>query len=231
MKRLLAFAAAALLALPAAAQKYSTYYYQRASLFEVLPAGRHDIIFVGNSITDGGEWSELFGNRHIKNRGISGDISEGVLDRIDVIAAGRPSKIFMMIGTNDLARDITVDEVVGNTRKIIERIHEKSPSTLVYIQSILPVTPHYGKFEGHTSRSAEIREANSRLQNLTRELGATYIDLWTPMTDPATGLFDTRLTNDGLHLTGDGYLLWREIAEPYVRESKAAYRRRINANR
>lgn len=54
-------------------RKYSTYYYQRASLFEQLPTSSDDILFIGNSITDGGEWSELFQNPHVKNRGISGD--------------------------------------------------------------------------------------------------------------------------------------------------------------
>lgn len=47
-------------------RKYSTYYYQRASLFEQLPISSDDILFIGNSITDGGEWSELFQNPHIK---------------------------------------------------------------------------------------------------------------------------------------------------------------------
>jgi len=58
--------------------KYSTLYYQRASLFEKLPVNKSDIIFLGNSITHFGEWSEIFDNRHIKNRGISGDIVQGV---------------------------------------------------------------------------------------------------------------------------------------------------------
>lgn len=47
-------------------RKYSTYYYQRASLFEQLPTSSDDILFIGNSITDGGEWSELFQNPHVK---------------------------------------------------------------------------------------------------------------------------------------------------------------------
>lgn len=55
-------------------RKYSTFYYQRATLFEELPVTSKDIIFLGNSITNGGEWSELLNNKHVKNRGISGDI-------------------------------------------------------------------------------------------------------------------------------------------------------------
>lgn len=58
-------------------RRYSTYYYQRVSLFEQLPISSDDILFIGNSITDGGEWSELFQNSHVKNRGISGDTTWG----------------------------------------------------------------------------------------------------------------------------------------------------------
>ena len=60
-------------------RKYSTFYYQRATLFEELPVTSKDIIFLGNSITNGAEWSELFSNKHVKNRGISGDICMGCL--------------------------------------------------------------------------------------------------------------------------------------------------------
>ena len=79
-------------------RKYSTFYYQRATLFEELPVTSSDIIFLGNSITNGAEWAELFKNKHVKNRGISGDICMGVYDRLDAILKGKPAKIFLLIG-------------------------------------------------------------------------------------------------------------------------------------
>ena len=63
---LLLFAAAAVFA-------QSEYNFQRRSLFEKLPVTSKDIVFLGNSITDGGEWNELLANPRVKNRGISGD--------------------------------------------------------------------------------------------------------------------------------------------------------------
>ena len=63
--------------------KYGTYYDQRELLFESLPTSENDIIFLGNSITDGGEWNELFQNANCKNRGISADVTEGVLNRLE----------------------------------------------------------------------------------------------------------------------------------------------------
>lgn len=210
------------------AQKYSTYYYQRATLFEVLPVDSKDIIFLGNSITDGSEWSELFGRPRILNRGISGDTSEGVLDRMDAILGGHPSKIFIMIGTNDLARGISVDTVVENIAAIIDRTAAESPSTMFYVQSILPVSAHFGMFGGHTAKGKEIREANSRLKALAAEKGVVYIDLHTLFTDPETGDLNLKYSNDGLHLKGEGYLLWRDTVAPYLKESKKAYKKRVN---
>ena len=78
MKRILILAAALFTACTAFAQ--SEYNLQRRSLFEVLPVYSSDIVFLGNSITDGCEWAELFNNRHVKNRGISGDRSGWLLD-------------------------------------------------------------------------------------------------------------------------------------------------------
>ena len=84
-------------------QKYSTFYVQRASLFSKLPITSKDIVFIGNSITNGAEWSELFPEKKVKNRGISGDTPEGVYDRLDPVVKGKPAKIFILIGVNDIS--------------------------------------------------------------------------------------------------------------------------------
>src|SRR6185312_511847 len=88
---------------------FSTYYLQRVSHFETLPQTKGDIIFLGNSITDGAEWPELFNDIRVKNRGISGDITAGVIHRLDEITNRKPAKIFLLIGVNDLARNITTE--------------------------------------------------------------------------------------------------------------------------
>lgn len=89
--------------LQAQERKHTTFFDQRATLFEVLPTSKKDIIFLGNSITNGGEWAELLDNPHVKNRGISGDRADTMLDRLHVITKGKPAKIFLLIGINDLA--------------------------------------------------------------------------------------------------------------------------------
>lgn len=193
--------------------KYSTFYYQRTSLFQHLPSDTTDIVFLGNSITNGGEWVELFNNAKIKNRGISGDICEGVYDPI---TKGKPDKIFLMIGVNDMARGTSIDSIAHATKKIIYKIQQESPKTVVFLQSVLPMNPDFGMFEGHTKRTSEVKSLNKQLSVVAEETNITYIDLYSYFILPQTEKMNPEYTNDGLHLTGKGYLKWAEIVKPYV---------------
>lgn len=197
--------------------KYSTYYYQRASLFEVLPVDSDDILFVGNSITDGGEWCELFQNPNVKNRGISGDTTQGVYDRLDVLLKGTPAQIFLLIGINNVPRGESADSIAAGIRRIVQRIRQESPATEVLVQSVLPVTPQYGKFDGHTSRWQLVPEINRSVRRLAQEEKVTYIDLFSHFAD-AEGKMKPEYTNDGLHLKGNGYLLWKEVVQPFLKK-------------
>ncbi len=198
--------------------KYSTFYYQRASLFELLPVSHMDIFFVGNSISNGGEWTELFEDPRIKNRGISGDICEGVYDRLEPLLRGKPAKIFLMIGINDLARGTSPDSVVASVTKIIGKIRNDSPGTEIFLQSILPLNDSYGMFEGHTQHSRIIAPLNEQLREMARCSAVTFIDLYSHFVNPGSDRLDTLYSNDGLHLMGEGYLKWAEIVKPYLEE-------------
>lgn len=194
---------------------FSTYYHQRVSHFKTLPKTNNDIIFLGNSITDGAEWSELFSDSRIKNRGISGDISAGVLNRIEEITSRKPKKVFLLIGTNDLARNTSTDSIFKNIARVVSYLKQESPSTKLYVQSVLPVNDVYKKFSGHTSKKEQIKELNTKLKQNATAFNYTYIDLHTAFCD-ANGKMNEHHTNDGLHLKGDGYLLWKHLVYPYV---------------
>lgn len=199
-------------------QKHSTFYEQRVSLFEVLPTDPQDIIFLGNSITNGCEWGELFQDIRIKNRGISGDVTLGVYDRLEPVLKGRPAKLFLLIGINDLAKGIPADTIARNIWMILQKIQRESPTTKLYLQSVLPVNDCYGKFKDHTSKGKEAAYLNGLLRSIARETQSTYIDLWSSFADPASGKMKPIYTNDGLHLLGNGYLLWRKMILPYIQE-------------
>lgn len=198
-------------------QKHSTFYYQRATLFEVLPTSKSDIIFLGNSITNGGEWAELLGNPHAKNRGISGDTTQGVLDRLSTITKGKPSKIFLLIGTNDLSRGKSVDEVAKNVEKIVERVKRESPATKLYVQSVFPVNPKSNKFLGHMNRQKDIAVLNAKIKAVAARHGVKYIDVYKALVIPSTDVMNPEYTNDGLHLLGKGYQKWVDVLKPYLK--------------
>lgn len=215
MKRILILAAALLAAGAVFAQ--GEYNYQRRSLFEQLPVLSSDIVFLGNSITDGCEWAELFGNRHIKNRGISADRSGWLLDRLDPIIEGHPKKLFLMIGINDLAAGVSPDEIVANVGRLIDRFQNESRWTKIYVQSILPVNgADFSKYANHYAQGHLIVPTNKRLEALCDEKGVTYLDVWGALADHE-GKLDKRYTNDGLHLMGEGYVVWRDAIKYHVK--------------
>lgn len=218
MKKLLLFTLLILAFVSASAQKrkYSTFYEQRATLFEQLPVTSHDIIFLGNSITNGCEWAELFNNPHVKNRGISGDICEGVYDRLDPIVKGKPAKLFLLIGINDVSRGTSADTIAQGIRRIVEKVQSASPRTKIYLQSVLPVSDEYNMFQSHTSRGAVVLGINSLLVELAKEKKVSYIDLYSHFVNKESGKLRSDLSNDGLHMLGKGYMLWRDLVKQYV---------------
>ena len=184
----------------------SAHYEHRKDLFMKLELQKGDIIFLGNSITEQCEWAELFGLPNIKNRGVSGDGVEGVLARMDRIIAAEPSKVYLMIGVNDLFFH-EVDWIVPHYRAILKEFKDKLPQMPVRVQSVLPVNKS-AKFVGVSNRS--IIQLNKEIQQLALEFGYDYIDLHSRFTDDK-GQLKADLTQDGLHLNGQAYLLWKEI--------------------
>ena len=193
----------------------STYWHQKQTLFESLPASPEDIVMLGNSITDGGEWAEILDNVHVRNRGISGDTTDGVLQRLGSITDGRPAKLFLMIGINDFAQGISGDSIARNIEQIICRIKAESPETEVYVQSILPISDEITLFPGHKAHMSEVAPTNAMIRAVCERQGVTYVDLYSSFVTP-DGKLDLRYSNDGLHLLGEGYKLWGSIIKPLI---------------
>lgn len=202
------------ISLQAAAQYDSSfrfyYYDQKLSMFEQMPAKDNCIIWLGDSITDGCEWSELFPNYNNLNRGVSSDNTFGVLNRLPEIIRRKPAKIFILIGINDIARNIPVDVILRNYTKMVERIQQESPRTKIYVQSLLPTNNQFTQFKNHQNKEAVIQTVNKGIAQLAIDKKINFIDLYAAFQDKE-GRLDVRFTNDGLHLTGAGYLRWKEV--------------------
>jgi len=199
------------------AQNYSEHYYKRKALFERTPDSEDEIIFLGNSITEGGDWKALFPNKNVINRGISGDVTDGILFRLNEVTTSKPAKIFLLIGTNDLAREKSIDYVVNGCVKIIKQIQKDSKGTSIYVQSILPVNPNVGKrFSGHKSNKEAIVMANTRLKVICFKYGIKFINLHKAFRNNK-GELKAKYTHDGLHLSNKGYIKWKKVVNKYVK--------------
>jgi lysophospholipase L1-like esterase len=188
----------------------TTYYEQKVSLFRLLPSKKNAIIFLGNSITDIGEWAEIWQHPRVINRGVSSDNTFGVMARLDEVTQHQPAKIFVMIGINDIARGTPVATILSNYSRIISEIKSASPRTQVYIQSVLPTNNSFSQFVRHQNKDSQIREVNEGLAQLALQEGLDYIHLYPHFLDE-TGKLSSDYTNDGLHLNGAGYMLWKQI--------------------
>ena len=198
--------------------EYNEFYYQRSTLFEMLPVDSDDIVFLGDSQTNGCEWHEMLGNPNVKNRGISSDVIQEFADRVQPIIAGRPAKLFILGGVNDISHDLTPDSIATAMRNLIVKVRRGTPATKVYLQSLLPIDNSFRRYKAMTGKESVIVETNKLLKKVAEETGATWIDLYSRMVDPATGNMRKGLTNDGLHLLGAGYAVWRDAVLPYVEE-------------
>jgi len=190
----------------------STYYEQKVTLFRQLPDTKNEIIFLGNSITDIGEWAEIWQNAKVKNRGISGDNTFGILARLDEVVSSKPSKLFIMIGINDIARNIPDSIIIRNYERIIAAVQQASPRTRIIIQSILPTNNKFTQFKNHQNKTEHVLAVNAALQNICRKANLTFVNLY-PQFLNANGQLDERYSNDGLHLNGYGYMLWKQLLQ------------------
>ncbi len=197
--------------------QHGTFYDQRASLFEALPVDSTNIVFLGNSITNGCEWHELFGDARIINRGISGDIATGINDRLEPLLKGKPGKIFLMIGVNDVSHHISADSIATDITTVVDRILASCPNTKLYLQSCLPFNESFKRWKNLVGKQQVIIDLNTRLEKLAKDRGITWINLYPIFSDGKDNL-KPEYTNDGLHLLGAGYLAWKEAIKQYVFE-------------
>lgn len=193
------------------------YWEQKTSLFELLPIHEEDIVFLGNSITDGGLFNELFEMENIKNRGIRSDVITGIEKRLSQVTSGHPKKIFLLIGINDVSHGHSVDELARRYNRLVQKIREQSPETELYLQSVMPINNSFGRYKGLAGKEKTIVRFNDRIKKIAEENGVKYVDL-TPYLSDGSGNLKREYTNDGLHLNGRGYRAWTNGIAPLVKE-------------
>ncbi len=180
-----------------------THYPKKIKEFKNDPLAMGDIVFLGNSITEqGGDWGKRLGWSRVKNRGISGDVTEGVLKRLGEIMYAKPKAIFLLIGINDLFNTATTPQyVAGNILAIAKNIRKASPDTKLYVQTILPTST--------ASIKRKIQQTNALLRKKAGRKTFTLLHTHALFADEAD-VMKKEYTNDGLHLNEEGYTIWAD---------------------
>lgn len=181
-----------------------------------------NIVFFGDSITYRYNIKESFSDHYIVNKGINGHSTNDLLNRLDTdVIEYNPSKVFLLIGVNDLSGFIDKETVVDNIKKIIEKITEKRSKTKIYVESIYPINrrilteKEYPIDEVLTNDL--IKETNELIKELCKDKDLTYIDVYDELIDDEGNLKE-EYTVEGQHLTDEGYKKVTEVLKKYVDE-------------
>ena len=187
-------------------------------------AGKPRVVFFGDSITDFWHLNEYFPDSDYINRGIAGQTSGQLLQRMknDVIDL-HPEAVMIMIGTNDLVREIPVTAIEGNYQILADMA--AAYKIKVIFASVTPVSDYHKDQEPTYERTPQrppvlIKALNEWLQKFCSERGYFYVDYFTATVDPA-GQFQAEMSDDGLHPNAKGYRVMAPLAAAAIHKSLA----------
>jgi lysophospholipase L1-like esterase len=187
--------------------------------FNLSPLKKGDIVFLGNSITaEGKNWNARLNNSKVRNRGIGGDTTDGVLARLGEIIDSEPSAVFLLIGINDLynnsIQEPSVNYIANNIIEIAKKIKTKSNDSKVFIQTLLPISIKKSTkdYELYNHSIGTINEII--VENQQKKL-YSIIDLYALFVN-SEGQLREDLTYDGLHLNEEGYKVWSNFIKPII---------------
>lgn len=179
-----------------------------------------NIVFLGDSITEIYPLEDIFGKVPIVKSGISGYRTKDILEQLrKMVYQYNPSKVILLIGTNDYLDDSTPDEVASNIKEIVQEIHKHRKNTEIYIESIYPINKNLKKEMVANRDNDKIIETNKKIKDICKEKNLTYIDMYNELIDE-DGNFNKKYTYDGLHPNTLGYARISQVLSQYIYKNK-----------
>lgn len=170
----------------------------------------YDVVFVGDSLIENWQIDESFLDYSCFNMGISGDVTEGVINRLNLVDAVSPKIVVLEVGTNDLRRYGDVDLAASNMKKIVDELIRIESVKQIIILGLLP-TP-----ANEASMNEMKQTLNRRYEDLSLQNDKiTYIDLFEPYSS-SNGFQNDTLFCDSMHLSAEGYKKMVSLVEPCI---------------
>jgi lysophospholipase L1-like esterase len=166
-------------------------------------------IFLGDSITEAGRWTQWFPELETVNMGIAGETTDDVIARLPEVIAADPGTVVVLVGTNDIGRRRRSTEYIGrNIETILVELRRHLPDARVILQSVMPRTKDFAK---------SVHQINVHIRQFSSvaTARAEWLDLWPVLADD-DGALSTKYSDDGLHLNEAGYAAWVEALRPVV---------------
>lgn len=171
-------------------------------------------VLIGDSITEIFNYYELFYSfcqktgQAVYNRGISGDTSDRLLERLfDNALNISPCNIVLLIGTNDLGVGAPAEFTECYVRKILEQIKQNCPDANIVLQAVYPVNKYMNADSVPMvggRKNSNIAKINVKLKALSDEFGTQWLDLTDALKDEK-GNISKDYSYDGLHLNANGF--------------------------
>jgi len=189
------------------------------SMNERVKQGNVDLVFIGDSITQGWEkngkdvWENFYGKRNAVNLGIGGDRTQHVMWRLDHgnLEGISPKVAVIMIGTNNSGSN-SPEEIAEGVTEIVHQIREKTPTTKILI---------LGTFPRGADPSDEKRQVNQKSNEIVKKLADDEHIFYLDISDKFLGddgSLSKEIMPDLLHLNEKGYMIWAESIEPKLAE-------------
>ena len=108
--------------------------------YDIQISDTDNFVLLGDSITEGYPVDEFYDDLPVIKSGVSGYKTQDILNNLEkMVSVYNPTKVFILIGTNDIQEEDKSEEVLSNIEKIVEGIHTLRPKAKIYLESIYPV--------------------------------------------------------------------------------------------
>ena len=180
-------------------------------------------VFLGDSITDFYDLEKYYKDLPVVNSGVNGNRAHHILDDMnDRVYRYNPSKVFILIGVNDILDDKDATDISNDIKSIVDGIQDNRPYAKIYVESLYPINDTDDEkidmeMVNTLRNNDKIKSINKEIKKMCKEKKVTYIDMYSLLVDEDDKL-NIDYTTEGLHLNSEGYQVVTEELMKYIKK-------------